>query len=141
MVSTRNKRLLSQLGEFHTYFIVGQYTHETQTENGSNTMEENIISSNANNPTQVISCRVDVHTLEQSIDSKVRSEVDDMMTTVEIRVQNVILTSMECLVIPRVELAMISVNVSSGRDIDGVVPDAGQRFFKKYRRPSDDRLK
>ena len=51
------------------------------------------------------------------------------MTTVENRVHEAILTAMESLVIPGVEIAIKSVNASSGRDADSVVPDPDQRDF------------
>ena len=51
------------------------------------------------------------------------------MTTVETRVQNAILTAVKNLVIPRVELAMKSVNTSSGCGVDSVVLDPDRRDF------------
>ena len=58
-----------------------------------------------------------------------RTEVDSVMTRVETRVQDAVLTALENLVIPRVELAMKSVNASSGRRVDSVVLDCDQRDF------------
>ena len=79
MVFTRkeraqNKRLLSQLYESGTDFMSAQNIHEAQTESRSNAMEESYTSNKINNPTQTDSLQVDVHTLERSIVSKVRSE-------------------------------------------------------------------
>ena len=51
------------------------------------------------------------------------------MPTVETRVQDAILTAMESLVIPRVELATKSVNASFGRDVDSIVTDPDQGDF------------
>ena len=45
------------------------------------------------------------------------------MTAVESRVQDAVLTSIENLVIPLVELAMKSVNALSGRGVESVVLD------------------
>ena len=70
-----------------------------------------------------------MHTLEENIVSKMRSEVDSVMTTVETRVQNVVLTAIENLVIPRVELAMRSANASSGRSVDCYVLELDQGDF------------
>ena len=49
------------------------------------------------------------------------------MTTVETRVQDGVLTAMENLVIPRVELAMKSTNASFGRNAVGNVLEPDRR--------------
>ena len=72
---------------------------------------------------------MDIHTLEKNIADKVRREVDEVITLVEIRVQDAVLTAMENLVICRVELAMKSVDASSGRGMDSVVLDPDRRVF------------
>ena len=63
-------------------------------------------SDNVINPTQANYRHVDLYRLGKSIVSKVRSEVDDVLTSVETGVQNAVLTAREKLVVPRVELAM-----------------------------------
>ena len=67
--------------------------------------------------------------LRKNIVSKVRGEVDSVMTTVETRMQGAVLFAIENLLIPRVELAMKSVNASSGREVGSVVLDPDQRDF------------
>ena len=134
MVSTRkkkqqNKRLFGQLSEGDTDFVVGQSNHDVQNENVDNVAHGGTSPDNANHLTQVYYPRVDMNTLEENFVNKVRSEVDNVMTTVEIRVQNAVLIAMENLVIPRVELAMKSTNASSGRSVDGNVLDPDQRDF------------
>ena len=52
-----------------------------------------------------------------------------MMTTVKTKVQDAVLNTIEDLIIPRVELAMKSVNASPGRDADSVVTDPDQGGF------------
>ena len=52
-----------------------------------------------------------MHTLEENFVSKVRSQVDKVMTSVGTRVKYAVLTAIEILVIPRVELAMKSANL------------------------------
>ena len=47
-----------------------------------------------------------MHTLEENIVNRVQNEVDEVMTTVETRVQDALLTARENLVVPRVELVM-----------------------------------
>ena len=71
----------------------------------------------------------DMHKLENNIVSKVQNEEDSVMTTVETRVQDAMMSQIENLVIPRVELAMKSVNASSGHELGSVVLDRNQRDF------------
>ena len=52
------------------------------------------------------------------------------MTTVEISVQHAVLTAIESLVNPRVEMAMEVTNASPGRSVDGNILDADQREFR-----------
>ena len=84
-----------------------------------------------NDPTQVSGSQVDVHILEKNNVSKVRSGVDSVMTTVETKVQNAVLTEIGILVTPRVELAMKSVNASSGQVGGSVVIDPDQGVFQE----------
>ena len=120
MVSTRkkrqpNRRFLSQLSESDTDFITGPSNHETRTGSRGNAADGNISLNNASSPNQVSDPQVDMHTLEKDTISKVLSEVDIMMTAVETRVQDAVLTAKENLLIPRVEAAMMSIIASSGR--------------------------
>ena len=100
MVSTRekkqqNKRLFSQLGESDADFMIGQNNQDEQIKSGDNMICRGTSSDNTSNPTQVNYSQVDVHTLEENIVSKVRSEVDNVMTSVKTRVQDKVLTATE----------------------------------------------
>ena len=53
-----------------------------------------------------------MHTIQEIIVDKVRSEVDNVMTSVENRVQDTVFAAIENLEIPRVDLAMKSGNAS-----------------------------
>ena len=91
MVSTKkkkqqNKRLVSQLGEEDTDFMIGQSNHDVQTESRNSMTYRCTSSDNTSSPTQINYPQVDMHKLEENIVSKVRSEVDNVMTTVETRV-------------------------------------------------------
>ena len=70
-----------------------------------------------------------MHALEENIDSKVRIKVDIVIITVESRFRDAVLTAIENLVIPRVEVAMKSANASSGRSVDCNVLEPDQRDF------------
>ena len=84
---------------------------------------------NLSKPAQIIYPQEDVHTLEKNIVNKVRSEVDNVMTSVETRVQDAVLTAIENIVILRMELAMKSANAHSEQSVDGNVLEHEQRDF------------
>ena len=110
MSSTRktkqqNRRLLRKLGETDADFMIGLSNHETQTGSTTNVADRDTALIDTNDPTQLNSPQVDMHTLEKNIVSKVRSDVDSVVTTVEARVQEAVMTAIENLVIPGVELA------------------------------------
>ena len=132
MVSTRkkkqlNKKLFSQLNERDTDFMIEQSNRDEQIENRGNMLCKETSSDNASDPAQITYPQVDVHTLEEIFVSKVRSEVDNVMTSVETRVQDAVLTTTEMLVIPERELAMKSANAHPERSVDGNVLEPGQR--------------
>ena len=58
-----------------------------------------------------------------------RSNVDNVMESVETRVQDAVWTAIEFLVIPRVELAVKSANAHSERSVDGNVVEPDQMDF------------
>ena len=107
--------------------MIRQINHEDQTENRSSAVDEGVILNNTNNPTQVNGSQVDMHTLEKNIVNEVDSEVESVMKTFETRVQDAVLTEVENLVIPRVELAMKSGNAASGISVKSNIlnPDQG----------------
>ena len=134
MVSTgkgrqQNKRLLSQLYESNTDFRIGQNNHGTQFEETANTAGETTTLNNINNSIQINGSQVDLHTIEQNIVIKVCSEVNNVMTMVETKIQNAVLTAIENLVIPRVKIAMKSINASSELEVDSVVLDTDAADF------------
>ena len=86
-------------------------------------------SNDANNSTAVDSLQEEVLPHEKNFTDGVTSEVDSVMTTVETRLHDAVLTAIESLVVFRIELAMKKVNASSARDIDSVVSDPDQRDF------------
>ena len=96
MVSTRkkkqqNKRLFGQMSGRDTDFMIGQSTQDQQTENRDDRTCRGTSSDNADNPTETNCPQVGGHRLEENFVSKVRSEVDDVMTSVETTVQNAVL--------------------------------------------------
>ena len=134
MVFTRkekqqNKSLFSQLSERDTGFMTGQNNQEEQIESRDYILCRGTSSDIASNPTQIKYPRVDVHTLEENMVSKVRRDMDNVLTSFETCVQDALLTAIENLVILRVELAMKSTNAPSGWCVDRNVLESDQRDF------------
>ena len=61
-----------------------------------------------------------VKTLERCFNERIDREVNNVIDTVEDRIQNAILTAIDYIVAPKIELAIRSVNASSGRDVTSV---------------------
>ena len=148
MVSTRkrkqqNKKLFGQLSERDTDFMIGKNNQDEQIESRDNIIYRGTSSDNVSNPTQANYPQVDVHTLEENVVSKVRSEMDNVLTSVKTRVQDAVLTARKKLVISRVELATKSTNAPAGRS--GVLTvtywNLIRGFFRYYWRPTNDRFK
>ena len=70
-----------------------------------------------------------MHTFEENFVCNVQSEVHSVITTVETRVQDTVLTAKENLMIPRVEFIMKSAKALSRRSLDGNVLEVDQRDF------------
>ena len=94
------------MSEKDTDFIIGQNNQDEQIESRDNILCRGTSSANVSNATQVNYPQVDVHTLDEDIVSKIRSEVDNVMTSVETGVQDAVLTAIENLVTPRGKLAI-----------------------------------
>ena len=109
--------------------MVGQSNQEEQTESRDNTLRRGTSPGNASELAQIKYPQVDVHTLEENIVSKVLSDVDIVMISVEISVQDAVWTAIEFLVIPRVELAVKSANAHSERTVDVNVVEPDQMDF------------
>ena len=100
MDSTRKKKqqirkLHSQLSESDADSMIGQSNHGTQTENRADAVDGDTSLNTTNNPTQGNGSQVYMHTLEKNIVSKILSEVDSGMATIETRVQDAVLTAIE----------------------------------------------
>ena len=80
--------------------MMGQSNHEAQTESRAEVANKNSSLNDTNDPTQFTGSQVELHTLERNFVSKIPSEVDSVMTTVETRVQDAVLTAVEFLVFP-----------------------------------------
>ena len=63
-------------------------------------------------------------TLEKCFDERIDWEMNNFVDTFEDRIQNAILTAIDCIVAPKVDLAIRSINASSGRDATSVTANS-----------------
>ena len=131
MVSTRkkrqsNRRLLSQLDDYDQDMIIGNAASERQ-ENvvvNKSTNDQDFTVSTTSNNTAVIESTVNVKTLERCFNERIDREMNNIVDTVEDRIQNAILTAIDNIVAPKIELAIRSKNASSGRDVTSVTANS-----------------
>ena len=134
MVSTRkkrqsNKRLLSQLDDFHQDMIIGNAVSERQ-ENAvvnEGTNDRDFTVGTSNNDSVVNGNAMSVKTLERCFNKRIDREMSNIVDMVEDRIQNAILTAIENIVAPKIELAIRSINAFSGRDATSVSANSERR--------------
>ena len=134
MVSTRkkrqsNKRLLSQLDDFDRDMIIGNAVSERQ-ENAvvnEGTNDRDFTVGTSSNDSIVNGNAMSVKTLERCFNEKIDREMSNIVDTVEDRIQNAILTAIDNIVAPKIELAIRSINASSGRDVTSVSANSERR--------------
>ena len=124
MVSTRkkrqsNKRLLSQLDDFDQDMIIGNTASKRQesvvVNEGINDQDFTVGTSNVSS---IINENVlNVKTLERCFNERIDWEMKNIVETVEDRIQSAILTAIDNIVGLKIELAIRSINASSGRDV------------------------
>ena len=134
MVSTRkkrqsNKRLLSQLDDFDQDMIIGNAVSERQENTVVNegTNDRDFTVGTSNNNSVVNGNAMNVKTLERRFNERIDREMSNVVDTVEDRIQNAILTAIENIVTPKIELAIRSINASSGRDVANVSVNSERR--------------
>ena len=134
MVSTRkkrqsSKRLLSQLDDFDQDIIIGNTASERQ---GSVLVNEGTddqdFTAGTSDASSVVNKNVlNVKTLERCFNERIDREMSNIVDTVEERIQNAILTAIDNIVTPKIELAIRSINASSGRDANSVCASSERR--------------
>ena len=84
------------------------------------TKDRDFTVSNSSNNTTVNESLMNVKTLERCFNDRIDREMSNFVDTVENRIQNAILTAIDNIVAPKIELAIRSINASSGRDVTSV---------------------
>ena len=70
---------------------------------------------------------VSVKTLKRCFNERIDREMSNIVDTVEDRIQNAILTAIDNIIAPKIELAIRSINASSGRDVTSVSANSERR--------------
>ena len=131
MVSTRrkrqsNRRLLSQLDDFDQDMVIGNAVSERQetivVNEGTNDRDFTVGTSS--NIMAINESTVNVKTLERCFNERIDREMSNIVDTVEDRIQNAILIAIDNIIAPKFELAIRSINASSGRDVTSVAANS-----------------
>ena len=137
MVSTRkkkqsNKRLLSQLDDFDQDMIFGNTASERQesVEVNEGTNDQDFTVGTSNVSSIVNENALNVKTLERCFNERIDREMSNIVDTVEDRIQNAFLTAIDNIVTPKIELAIRSINASSGRDVASASGNSERRGYE-----------
>ena len=131
MVFTRkkrqsNRRLLSQLDDYDQDVNIGNVASEewekAVVNEGSNDRDFTIGTSSDKLVTNENT--VNVKTLEKCFNDRIDSEMSNIVDMVEDRIQNAILTAIDSIVPPKIELAIRSLKASSGWDATSVTENS-----------------
>ena len=134
MVSTRKKRqsnrgLLSQLDDLDEDMIIGKAVCEKQEitvdNEGSNDRDFTVGISGCNSV--VDGNAMNVKNLERCFNERIDREMSNIVDTVEDRIQNALLTAIDNIVAPKIELSVRSKNASYGRDAASVSANSERR--------------
>ena len=137
MVSTRkkrqsNKKLLSQLDDFDQDMINGNTANERQesVEVNEGTNDRDFTVGTSNVGSLINENVLNVKTLERCFNKRIDREMCNIVDTVEDRIQNAILTAIDNIVAPKIELAIRSINASSGRDVASASGNSERREYE-----------
>ena len=128
-----NRRLLSQLDDLDQDVIIGYAASGRQQNvvvNDGTIDQEFTVNNNGSNLTASENA-VNVQTLERCFNERVDRDMGNNVETPEDRIQNAILTAIDNIITPRIELAVRSINVYSGRDATSVTANSkrGERIW------------
>ena len=134
MVSTckkrqSNKRLLGQLDDFDQDMIIGNAVSDRQ-ENAvvnEGNLDRDFTVGTSNNDSVINGNAMSVKTLERCFNERIDGEMNNILDTVEDRIQNAFLTAIDNIIAPKIQLAIRSINASSGRDATSVSANSERR--------------
>ena len=126
--SQSKRTLLSQLDDFDQGVTTGNATCERQENITVNEFTNDcdfIVGTPSSNAVK-IEIVENVKTWERCFNERINKETNNIVDTVEDRIQNAISTAFDNIVAPRIELAIRSLNASSGRDATSVAANSAR---------------
>ena len=78
---------------------------------------------------------MNVETFERFFNERIDKEMSNIVDTVEDRIQNGILTAFDNIIAPKSDLAIRSINASSGRDATTVSANSERRKYAGFNTP------
>ena len=131
MVSIRkerqsNRRLLSQLVDFDQDMIIGNAAsgrQENVVVNEGTNGRDFPVGTSSNNFT-INESATNVKTFERCFNERIDREKSNIVDTVEDRIQKAFLAAIDDIIAPKIELAIRSINASSGRDVTSVTANS-----------------
>ena len=111
-----NRRLLSQFDDFEIFGNHASDRQENVVVNEGTNNQDFTVGTSGNN-TDINESALNVKTLERCFNERIDREMSNIVDTVEDRIQNAILTPIDNIIAPKIELAIRSINASSGRDV------------------------
>ena len=121
-----NRRLLSQLDDFDQDIIIGNTANEKR-ENirvNEGTGDANSTVATSGISLMTIEKTVNVKTLGRCFIEKIDRQMSNIVDTVEDRIRNAVLTAIDNIAPPKIELAIRSKNASSGRDATSITANS-----------------
>ena len=88
------------------------------------TIDRNYTVVTSSNNVAINESTVNMKTLERWFNENLDRKITNIVDTVEVRIQNAILTAIDNIIAPKNELAIRSINASSGRDVTGVTANS-----------------
>ena len=114
------------MDDFDQRIFIGNTSTERQ-ENvmaSKGTNDRDFTVSNSSDDTAVNESAVNVKTLERCFNERIDREMINIDDTFEERIQNAILTAIDNIVAPKIELTIRLINASSGRDVTSVIANS-----------------
>ena len=126
---TANRKFLSQLVDFDQDFVIGDAVScERQNDVVNNSLADREFSFKFNDHLAVtIENTVVVQTMLITLTARTAREMGNAVETVEDRIQNAILAAMDNVITPRIELALRSLDASSGQEAASVTSTLDRR--------------
>ena len=125
----QNKKFLRQLDESLINFVIRSHIAASIAENKTVETRNNGLCNNSVSATLSENNASHTQVTERKITDRVRKEVDGVFAAVENRVPDAILTAMDSVYIPRIEVAVRSITGLLGHGPDVVVQNSEQRDF------------